>query len=178
MSQTSPQQSAVTVQVAPLRPQHFPLLRQMPEQHWLPSVQVPPPLTQQIVPEQVPPLGQVTHAPPQLVCPDGHTQLVPEQLPPVGQVTQVPPQQVWPVLQAPQLSVPPQLSEIVPQITPCAAQVVGVQQVPLVVHTCPAAQQPVPQLHAPLAVAPVVQAPTQAPPQLVWPEGQQIWLEQ
>src|SRR5579863_448164 len=38
-----------------------------------------------------------------------------------------PPPQVWGAAQPPQSSVLPQLSEIVPQPTPCAMQVVGTQ---------------------------------------------------
>lgn len=40
-----------------------------------------------------------TQAPLHSVCPDGHWQVVPEQTPPVGQVTQVPPQHVSSLLQ-------------------------------------------------------------------------------
>ena len=38
-----------------------------------------------------------------------------------------PPPHVWGAVQEPQVSVPPQPSEIVPQFVPCAAQVVGLQ---------------------------------------------------
>ena len=41
----------------------------------------------------------LTHVPPQLVCPAGHTQLVPEHTPPLGQVAQVPLQQSCPETQ-------------------------------------------------------------------------------
>lgn len=40
------------------------------------------------------------------------------------------PVQVWPLGQVPQVSVPPQPSEIVPQVALCEAHVVGVQVVP------------------------------------------------
>ena len=45
---------------------------------------------------------------------------------------QVPFVQVWPASQVPQVSMPPQPSAMPPQVAPCAAQVVGVQVVPLV----------------------------------------------
>ena len=50
-----------------------------------------------------------------------------------------PPPHVWGAVQDPQTSEPPQPSKIVPQVLPCAAQVVGVQQAPFV-QTCPLAQ--------------------------------------
>ena len=69
----------------------------------------------------------------ELDCEANATQVVPLQQP-FGQLalvqTHCPLLQTWPVLQVPQLSVPPQLSEIVPQFLPWAAQVVGLQQVP------------------------------------------------
>src|SRR5262249_58718271 len=46
------------------------------------------------------------------------------------------PPQVGGAVQAPQVSVPPQPSEIVPQFFPCAAQVVGVQTGTLVIVPC------------------------------------------
>ena len=49
-------------------------------------------------------------------------------------VTHCPLLQFWPVLQVPQLSVPPQPFGIEPQLTFCAAQVVGVQHVPLLIQ--------------------------------------------
>jgi len=68
---------------------------------------------------------------------------------PFGQLAlvqmQCPLLQTWPVLQVPQFSVPPHLSEMVPQLTPWAAQVVGVQPqtpgVPPPPQVCGAAQQ-------------------------------------
>ena len=44
-----------------------------------------------------------------------------------------PPPQVWGEVQVPQVSVPPQPSEMVPQFLPCAAQVVGVHVAPVVI---------------------------------------------
>lgn len=52
------------------------------------------------------------------------------------------PPQAWFAPQLPQLRVPPQPSGIVPQVLPCAAQVVGWQQVLLERHTCPEGQAP------------------------------------
>ena len=56
---------------------------------------------------------------------------------------------VWPLPQVPQLSVPPQPSEMLPQFLPWAAQVVGVQESVqvLFVHVCLLGQ--VPQLSVP-----------------------------
>ncbi len=47
-------------------------------------------------------------------------------VPPPHTLATPPPPQVWGAVQVPQVSVPPQPSEIVPQFFPCAAQVVGV----------------------------------------------------
>src|SRR5437899_3968046 len=47
-----------------------------------------------------------------------------------------PPPQVCGAVQAPQVSVPPQPSEIVPQFFPCAAQVVGVQRGTFAIVPC------------------------------------------
>jgi hypothetical protein len=69
----------------------------------------------------------------------------------------------------PQLSRLPQRSEIVPHVLPSAAQLLGVQQVPFAVQTWPAAQQCMSHPQVAPAVAPIVQAPTQMPPQHVWP---------
>jgi len=63
---------------------------------------------------------------------------------------------VWPPPQVPQLSVPPQPSEILPQFLPCAAQVVGVHgrvQV-LFAHVWPLGQEP--QLSVPPQPSPMV----------------------
>src|SRR6266487_1491691 len=78
--------------------QHCPWEQLLEQQSPLP-LQVPPFATQQVVPEQAPPVGQVTQLPLQLVWPDGQTQLVPEHTPPVGQVAQVPLQQPCPEVQ-------------------------------------------------------------------------------
>jgi hypothetical protein len=50
-------------------------------------------------------------------------------VPPPQTLTTPPPPQVWGEVQVPQVSVPPQPSEIVPQFFPWAAQVVGVHAV-------------------------------------------------
>ena len=55
--------------------------------------------------------------------------------------------QDWPAPQPPQLNVPPQPSEMVPQFLPCAAQVVGAQTQTLAVHVSDEAQAP--QLNVP-----------------------------
>jgi hypothetical protein len=57
---------------------------------------------------------------------------------------QVPLLQVWQVGQLPHESVPPQPSGTDPQVAPCAAQLVGVQQTPLL-HTWPEEQHEPPQ---------------------------------
>jgi hypothetical protein len=63
-------------------------------------------------------------------------------------VQQVPPRQTWLFGQVPQLSVLPQPSGKVSQLTPCAAQVVGAQQLPLT-HSWPGGQQYWPHAMAP-----------------------------
>src|SRR5262245_14453607 len=50
-----------------------------------------------------------------------------EVVPPPQTLVTPPPPQVWGAVHVPQVSVPPQPLEIVPQFLPCAAQVVGVQ---------------------------------------------------
>jgi hypothetical protein len=59
----------------------------------------------------------------------------------VGSATQVPPLQVWHWGQFPQFRTPPHRSEMLPQLTPWAAQVVGAQQVLLLVQIWPLGQQ-------------------------------------
>jgi hypothetical protein len=86
---------------------------------------------------------------------------------------QMPLQQVCPAAHEPQLSVPPQLSEMVPQVLPWAAHVVGVQQVLLLVHTCPAAQQPVPQVKAGAAHVHLPLTQVKFAPQ-TWPHAPQF----
>jgi hypothetical protein len=87
--------------------------------------------------------------------------------------SQVPLLQIWQVGHEPQLRVLPQPSEIVPQFLPWAAQVVGVQQVPLV-QIWLAAQQLLPQVlagaaHVHLPLTHVKLAPQASPqaPQLL-----------
>jgi hypothetical protein len=61
-------------------------------------------------------------------------------------------EQTWGLTQFPQLNIPPQLSGMLPQFFPCAAQVVGVQ----------VAHSPVDVLHAPehgVSTVPQAQAP-------------------
>jgi hypothetical protein len=68
---------------------------------------------------------------------------VPEQSPyPDAQTQVLLPPQTWFVPQPPHESVPPQPSGIVPQVFPCAAQVVGVQHEFDARHTCPVGQPP------------------------------------
>jgi hypothetical protein len=89
-----------------------------------------------------PPAGHtVPHAPQllgsfdTLVHPEGHRRS------PVGQV-HLPLTHDSPAGQVPQLSIPPQPSEMLSQLTPCAAHVVGVQQTFDGLHTWPAGHVP------------------------------------
>ena len=68
----------------------------------MPATQVPPQVVglaagqPQAVPAQTPPLGHVTHRPPQLVFPLGQTHVVPAQTPPTGHAAHVPPHALVP----------------------------------------------------------------------------------
>lgn len=148
--------------------QACPQLPQLPELVWvliqlpLQQVPLPPPGSGQVTPfcdvlaTQVPLLHvwQVLHVPHEMVPPQP-SEPVPQVWPPVHVVEGVhpqtfgvpPPPQVCGDLQLPQLSVPPQPLEIVPQFLPWTAQVVGVQQVPLL-QTWPDEQQLLPQVAA------------------------------
>jgi hypothetical protein len=89
-----------------------------------------------------------------------------------------PPTQVIPLAQEPQFTVWPQLFVAVPQVCPVAhvGGPVGVQQVPLLVQTCPLVQQvaedPEPHPQVVPVVRPAVHALIQVPPQQVPPAQQ------
>jgi hypothetical protein len=58
------------------------------------------------------------------------------------QTVHLPPLHCWPLPHVPHCSAPPQPSGITPQVTPCAAHVVGVQHFPVPRQTWPLGQSP------------------------------------
>src|SRR5689334_16997280 len=73
----------------------------------------------------------------------------PELLPPPQTLAVPPPPQVWGDVHEPQVNMPPQLSEICPQLAPCAAHVVGVQVPMPQTLAVPPPPQVCPPLHEP-----------------------------
>ena len=136
-----------------------PLAQSLPARHASPcaqfAAQKPPQSTSVSLPFFTPlvqpqvPLMQVSPAPhvPHCRLPPQPSLWAPQDLP----LTQVFGVQHWPALvqiwgdvHVPQLSTVPQPLDCVPQFLPAAAQVVGVQQFPLAVHTSPFEPQDVP----------------------------------